>query len=330
MSEIRFLTSSDEHISDISPGFRKDSYRDAILKKLEWQGDMAKKFGATAVLRGGDLYHVKAQNKNSYSTTTAVAKIHREYHCPTYAMAGNHDMSNNDPESIPRQPLGLLLKSDVLRPMKDEIFTNGTLKCRVIGVEYTTDLDTDGLQDLIRKRPGDGYTVAFIHALAAMAPEERIQSFFHERVFDYRDLVFEGCPDVLIFAHYHRDSGIVEHNGIKFVNLGAISRGALTFENLDRKPKVGLVKINSQGISVEEHIVPHEDASKIFDLQLKKTIDNRRRDLNEFIAQLQQNAELSSDSTMESRKKELDKFPEDVRILANELIEAATAGTADE
>jgi len=330
MSEIRLLTSSDEHLADLNPGFRKDNYRDSILKKVEWQGEIAKKFGATAVLRGGDFFHVKAANKTTYATTTAAAEIHRRYHCPTYAMAGNHDMSNNDPSSIHRQPLGILLKSGVFRQLRDESFVDGTLKVRVVGVEYTTDLAVDGLADLVRKKPGDTYTVAFVHALASMAPEERIQSFFHENIFDYRDLVFDGCPDVYVFGHYHKDQGIVDHMGVKFVNLGAISRGALTFENLDRKPKVGLIKADSSGITVEEHIVPHEDSSSVFDLELKKRLDGERRSLNEFISQLHMNREMASDSSMELRKKELDKFPQDLRNLALELLEAAESGVADE
>jgi len=330
MSEIKFLTSSDEHLADQNPGFRKDNYRDSILKKLEWQGEFAKKCGVNAVLRGGDFFHVKAANKTTYATTTAAADIHRRYTVPTYSVAGNHDMSNNDPASIDRQPLGILLKSGVFRHLKDETFVDGTMRVRVVGVGYTTDIAVDGLSDIVRKKPGDTYTVAFVHALAAMAPEERIQSFFNENIFDYRDLIFEGCPDVYVFGHYHKDQGIVEHMGVKFVNLGAVSRGALTFENLDRKPKVSLIKADSRGISVEECIIPHEDSSVVFNLELKKRLDGERRSLNEFISQLHANRDLVSDSSVSDRKKELDKFPQDVRNLAMELLEAAEAGTSDE
>jgi hypothetical protein len=109
-----------------------------------------------------------------------------------------------------------------------------------------------------------------------------------------------------------------------------VSRGALTFENLDRKPKVALIKANSQGIFVEEHVVPHMDAADVFDLDLKKRLDTERRSLNEFVMQLHANRDMASDSSMEKRKKELETFPEDVRGLALELLEAAEAGVADE
>lgn len=328
MSEIRFLTSSDEHLADLAPGFRKDDYKSSILQKIEWQGDMAKRFKADAVLRGGDFFHVKAANKTTMRTMAMAARIHRKYPCPTFAMPGNHDMSNNDPDSVPGQPLGVMIESGVFKLMKEEIFISGSMKIRVVGVPYTTDIDVDGIHDLVKKKD-ETYTVAFIHALASMAPEERVQSFFNERIFDYRDLVFDGCPDIYVFGHYHKDQGIVDHLGVKFVNLGAISRGALTFENLDRKPKVSLIKADSRGIHVEEHIVPHEDSSQVFDLDRKKRLDEERKSLNDFISQLHDSASIASEASMDIRKKELDKYPEDLRELALTTLEAAESGVLD-
>ncbi len=328
MSEIRLLTSSDEHLADLAPGFRKDDYRSSILKKLEWQGDMARKFNADAILRGGDFFHVKAANKTTMRTMAMAARIHRKYSCPTYALAGNHDMSNNDPDSVASQPLGVMFGSGVFKQLRDETFTSGSMKLRVVGVEYTTDLDVDGLHDLVRKKD-ETYTVAFVHALAAMAPEEKIQSFFGEKIFDYRDLVFNGCPDVYVFGHYHKDQGIVEHMGTRFVNLGAISRGALTFENLERQPKVSLIRADSQGIHVESHVVPHEDALAIFDLERKKRMEKEVKDIDDFIRKMRADAAAGADDSLEARKAEMDKYPE-LRETMFELLETAAHGELDE
>ena len=329
MSEFRFLTSSDEHLADLAPGFRKDNYRDAILSKLEWQGTQAAKFGANAVVRAGDFFHVKAANKTTMRTMALAARIHRKYSCPTYAVAGNHDMSNNDPDSLVHQPLGVMLHSGVFNRLTEEVFESGSMKVRLVGVDYTTDIAVDGLHDMVRKKD-ETYTIAFVHALAAMAPEERIQSFFGEKIFDYRDLVFQGCPDVYVFGHYHKDQGVVDHMGVKFVNLGAISRGALTFENMERRPKVSMIKCNSQGVFVDVSEVPCEDASQIFDLALKKRLDDERKNLDDFIFKLMANRALAADSNMDSRKQELDKYPDDLKKLALETLESAEAGTLEE
>lgn len=329
MSRINFVTSSDEHLSDLAPGFRKDDYRADVLRMIEWQGDFAKKSNSNAVLRGGDFFHVKAANKTTMRTMAMAARLHRNYSCPTYSLAGNHDMSNNDPQSIPGQPLGVMFGSNVFRKMEDEIFESGSLKVRVVGVEYTTDLDVDGLSEIVKKKD-ENFTIAFIHALASMAPTEKIQSFFNERIFDYRDLVFNGCPDLYVFGHYHKDQGIVEHLGVKFVNLGSISRGSLTFENLDRKPKSALIEISPNGINAEEIVIPHPDSSEIFDLEKKKQIDVQKKDLSDFISSLRASSSLSSDTSLDSRKSELSSFPDDLRKLCLETLEAAESGLLDQ
>jgi len=332
LSEIRFLTSSDEHLADLSPGFRKDDYRSAILDKLAWQADMARRFQANAVLRGGDLFHVKEANKTTMATLGHVAKIHAGGSCPTFAVAGNHDMSRNDPDSLPRQPLGVLFRSRAVSQLRDETFESGTLRVRVVGVEYTVGMEEAHLHDSVRKKDGSDYTIAFVHALAAYAPEERIQSFFHEHIFDYRDLVFDGCPDVYIFGHYHKDQGVQEHLGIKFVNLGAVSRGALTFENMERKPKVSLIKCDSRGVHVEEHIIPHADALNVFDLEKKKQLDAERRSLNDFLVQLRAGASAPEDGGIRNRLEDLknSNMADDVKVRIEEILEAAEAGTLDE
>lgn len=329
MSEIRLVTSSDEHLSDQPPGSRKDDYRASILKKLEWQGELAKKVEASALIRGGDFFHHKAANKVTHATIQLAAQVHQKYHCPTYALAGNHDMSNNDPATVNRQqPLGVLFRTGVFNQLTEKRFTSGSMSVRVVGVEYTTDIDLDGIQSIVKKKDNDTYTVAVIHALASMAPTEKIQSVFNERIFDYRDLVYEGCPDVYVFGHYHKDQGIVDHLGVKFVNVGSVSRGALTFENLDRKPKSCVIRADSRGIHVEEVVIPHEDASDVFDLDLKKRLDNERKDLNDFIAKLRSNS--FSDNSLDLRKQELDQFPEDLKKLAIEVLETAEEGALDE
>lgn len=331
MSEIRFITSSDEHLADLNVGSRKDDYRNAILRKLEWQGQFARQFDADAVLRGGDFFHVRAANKTTMATLSETARLHREYPCRTYALAGNHDMCYGDPDTINRQPLGVMIRSRVFWPLQDERFIHGSMRVRVIGVEYTPDLDYDGLFNLIKKNDGDTYTIAVLHTLAAYAPDQKKEVFFGEKIFDYRDLIFEGCPDVYVFGHYHKDQGIQEHLGVKFVNLGAIARGSLTFENLTRMPKVSSIICNSQGISIEEHIVPHEDASRVFDLERKQQLEKEKRSFDSFLEKLKSNTVISEDGGVKdylSKFKESD-YSMDLKRMVSETLEAAEIGVLE-
>jgi hypothetical protein len=240
-------------------------------------------------------------------------------------------MVYNDIETIERQPIGVLFKTRIFKPLQDEVFVSGTLKVRVIGVPYVSDISIEQLREKVKKTPDDVYTVAVVHALSALAPEEKIQRFFNEPILDYRDLVFEGCPDVFVFGHYHKDQGIEDLHNVKFVNLGAISRGALTFENLERKPKISTLVFNSQGISVEEHIIPHLDPSEVFDLERKAKIDKELKDLDDFMKSLRQDSVLASSKTPKDWLDSLDwsQYGEDLRSTAFEILEAAEAGVLD-
>lgn len=332
MSEIVLCTSSDEHLADQNPSFRKDDYKSAILTKLEWQGEFARRAGARAFIRAGDFFHVKPANKTTMATMAKAAGIHRRYPCDTWSVAGNHDMSYNDPSTVPGQPLGVLFSAGVFKPLTEQVFESGSLKVRVVGVEYTADIDHDHLVDLVRKRPDDQYVVAVVHALAAMAPPEKIQSFFNERVFDYRDLVFDGCPDAYVFGHYHKDQGIVDHLGTRFVNLGAVSRGALTFENLDRQPKMSLLKFDSRGLSAEEIVIPHKDPSEIFDLEKKKQVDRERRAIDDFISLIRSDKEIAGAKTYQDKLahfRSSPEYPDDLKRCIVETLEAAEAGDGE-
>lgn len=330
MSRITIVTSSDEHLADVTPGFRKDDYRESILSKIKWQGDLAARVAAHAVVRGGDFFHVKAANKTTMGTMSLAAEAHRFYPCPTYSIVGNHDLSRNDITTVKRQPIGVMFSSDILFRLTRESLLSGSMSVRMIGVDYRPDMSTEILREILAQDDEDAtYKVAFVHALAESDPSERVQSHFNEEIMDYRDLVFRGCPDVYVFGHYHKDQGIQEHLGTKFVNLGSISRGSLNVDNASRKPKVSVITFNSQGISIEEHIVPHRDASEVFDFERKQQIDKERKSLNEFIECLRENVSMADGSDLARKREELitsSSFPNDLKDLMIHIIEAAEAG----
>jgi DNA repair exonuclease SbcCD nuclease subunit len=331
MSEIRLFTSSDEHLSDRTPGFRKDDYRAAILAKLAWQGKMAEKFGAQAILRGGDFFHAKSPTRTSMATLVSAMATHGGYLCPTYAVVGNHDMVDNDLSTLVKQPLGVLFESKLFRRLTDEVFEIGSLNVRVVGVDYAPGMTVQSLTDRVKSK-GHTYTVAVVHALAELAPSQRMQSFFNEEILDYRDLVFPGCPNVYVFGHYHKDQSVQEHLGVKFVNLGAISRGALTLENLERKPKVALMRFDSGGISIEEEIVPHEDASRVFDLERKQSEETSRKSMDAFLDKLRSNAAMIGGSDIRQRMNRFmssNDFTSDEKDAVREVFEAAEAGQGE-
>ena len=257
--------------------------------------------------------------------------IHGGYPCPTYSIVGNHDMVYNDLSTLSRQPLGVLFESKLFKRLTEQVFESGTLSVRVVGVDYTPSMTSQTLADLVKSK-GHSYTVAVVHSLAEMAPAQRTQSFFNEEILDYRDLVFPGCPDVYVFGHYHKDQSIQEHLGVKFVNLGAVSRGALTVENLDRKPKIALMKFDGSRFSIEEETVPHEDSSRVFDLERKQSTEAGRQSMEVFLDKLRSNASMVGGTDIRQRMAhfmESEDFSSDEKDAVREIFEAAESGQGE-
>jgi len=257
--------------------------------------------------------------------------VHGGYPCPTYAIVGNHDMTYNDLSTLSRQPLGVLYESKLFKRLTEEVFESGSLSVRVVGVDYAPGMTVATLADLVKSK-GHSYTVAVVHALAEMAPSQKTQSFFNEEILDYRDLVFPGCPDVYVFGHYHKDQSVQEHLGVRFVNLGAISRGALTVENLERKPKIALMQFGGSGFSIEEKVVPHEDASRVFDLERKQSVEIGKQSMDVFLDKLRSNATMigSADIRLRmARFMESEDFTSDEKSAVREVFEAAEAGQGE-
>lgn len=325
MSYLSFLYRTDVHAADKSPASWKGDYPSEIWNNLEQIGKMAKERGVKAVLDGGDFIHVKASSKTSHSLLRRTALIHRAYPCPTFEVEGNHDLSYNDLDSIERQPLGVLYAAGVFKPLRDQVFEDGPLRVRVVGAPYSP---TRNLSDLrtIQKQPGDTFLVAVVHALAAKNPPASVEDFFGEPVFKYEDLITPNGPDVWCFGHWHRDQGIEVIQGRQFVNLGAVSRGSLIRENLERTPKVALIEATPEGIRVSPHPLIVLPSEEVFDLERKLQEEVKRDDIDQFIERLVLNADVDPKEAVETNIRALGSFADRVREKALYYYERAEAG----
>lgn len=99
------------------------------------------------------------------------------------------------------------------------------------------------------------------------------------------------------FGHWHKDQGICEIEGKKFVNQGAVSRGSLVRENTERTPQVAVIEALPDGIQVRtvKLIVP--PAAEVFDLERKTKQEAENTRIDQFITQL--DASLTGDPTLD-------------------------------
>lgn len=321
MSRLSFIFRTDTHVADRSPASWKADYPAEIWDNLEQIGVLARAHKANAVLDGGDYFHVKAASRNSHALVIKSTAIQNEYPCDTYCVEGNHDIKYNNLGTIEEQPLGVLYESGVFKHLRDEVFEDGGLRVRVVGVPYDP---ARSLADLtsIQKQEGDTYLIAVVHALAGEKPPSKVEEFFGEPVFRYSDLVTDNGPDVWCFGHWHQDQGIVEFAGKQFVNQGAVSRGALTFENIQRTPQVALIEADGKGIRTQLLPLKVAPPEEVFDFERKERAEQESVNIDQFVLRLQQDVIVDPDAEIEGTIQQLD-FAQDVRAAALQYLERA-------
>lgn len=316
-----FVFRTDVHAADKGPASWKADYAAEIDSSLEQIGEIARAHQATAVLDGGDFIHLKPPSKTSHGLVARVARIHSRYPCPTYAVAGNHDMVYNNIDTLERQPLGVLFDSGVFKQLQEEVFRVDGTQVRVVGIPYASDLKLEQLRAL-KKKPGDDHLFAVVHALAGKDPPDHAEDFFNEPVFRYRDLITPDGPSVWMFGHWHKDQGIEHIDGRWFVNQGAVSRGALVRENLERTPKVAVIFADGSDLRIESVPLKVAPGSEVFDVERKERRDREGEVIERFVRRLEENAKFDPSMSMADTLTTLD-FAPDVRSLALEYLERA-------
>lgn len=317
----RFLFRTDVHVADKSPASWKGDYLGEILDNLRQIGDLAIKHKATAVLDGGDFFHIKTSGRTSHATIIKVTEIHRSYPCPIYCIEGNHDITGDNLETIDQQPLGVLYSTGVFNHLREAVFDVGGKRIRVVGLPYDPSRTVRDIQETVRKQPGDDYLLAVVHALAAEDPPDHVEEFFGEPVFRYDSLIYEDGPDVFCFGHWHRDQGVVEIEGRYFVNQGALSRGALTKENTQRIPKAALIEFSDK-ITVTLCPMAVAPASEVFDIERKERQEREAQIIDQLSEALESEMDIDPSQDIETTLDGLN-FMAEVKALAKEYLEKA-------
>lgn len=319
---ISFVYRTDTHLSDRSPASWKADYPAEIWSNIVQVGEIALEYESSAVLDGGDYFHVKAATRNPHFLVSETARVHANYPCKAYSVEGNHDIAYNLLDSVPRQPIGVLYETGVFGKLRDELFEDGDLRVRVVGVPYSATRTAEDLRG-IQKQPGDDFLVAVVHNLAGENPPDSVTDFFNEPVFRYDHLITRDGPDVWCFGHWHKDQGIVKIGGKSFVNQGALSRGSLINENTLRTPKATVLRFEKKH-GIELITVPFKvaPAADVFDMDRKERQDKEHHNIDQFIAKLQSDAKFDPSVSIESNIQSLN-FADNVKRIALDYLERA-------
>ena len=281
---VRLVWRTDVHMADRGPESRKDDWPKTVLDKLSQVRAVAEKVRAAAVLDGGDFFHVKSPSRNSHALVQMTAEHHADYPCPVYCTPGNHDCTYGDYAFLPQQPLGVLYSTGVFKRLYDEheaVFEQDGVKVRVVGVPYHgTKYDLDRFRNI--KRGDEHHLVCVAHVLAS----ERGGTMFEgEDIVRYSDLL-DTAPDVLMFGHWHKDQGVTTLGDKTFVNLGSLTRGSLSQDEVERQPACAVLSFMPTGRDIRVVRLKVKPADEVFDVERRQRVESRRMEMDAFVSTL--------------------------------------------
>lgn len=307
-NEISFIHYTDVHLMAGNPPSRIGSYREDILDKLRHIAELSVQHKVDFTVCGGDLFHHKKPASTPHSLVVDTTEVLNSTGVPNYIVPGNHDIQYDNMETIPEQPLGVLIQSGTLRQMKDQVVQKGNLKVKLWSHPFDEqpDLSVAALTD----REDIDTHILGIHIYSAPVGGK----LFSTRVYSYDDLGATG-HDVYLLGHYHADNGAVHSSDYGpheqlFVNIGSLSRGDYGDENIARQPQCCLVKVTKKGTKtvVTSQVIPVrcKQASEVFDLEKKEKLESQKQETATFVQELQDAASrIEADTSVEEDLKEL-------------------------
>ena len=323
---MKFILLNDVHLSHRGPQSRLDDWQEAIFGKLAQVTKVAVKVQARAVCIAGDVFHHKS--RIAYHTVLRLmlwALDLQQQGIDVLVIPGNHDEVHDRLDSIDSQPLGLLFASGA--------FTDVSLRAKrytvdaghagndvtVVGLPYPDALTLENFQKTIEPRGQGGRALLMAHCFATSAGG----TYFGQPIHPYSALMHLPY-DVFHFGHDHSDHGVAQsETGQFFVNIGSLSRGSLSQDDLKREVKIALVDF-AETVTVRQIKLKVAATSEVFDLALKAQKDRESKEVEAFVGQLHADLALAGPVSFKDRLVKME-LPDVVRAKVLTYIDAAEA-----
>jgi DNA repair exonuclease SbcCD nuclease subunit len=273
-SKVNFTFITDIHLSARVPGRRRDNYRAAIMEKLELSRQLTEKVKGRC-LCGGDVFHVKrpGSDANPHSLVRELIELIQKFPGGAWwGAVGNHDISQNNINTLPEQPLGTVIAAEVFKDLSAEraFFVNDEVAVAVDAFDYYEDSDIVIRNIMADEEPWpaklDGlkkFRVAIVHASGNPGGS---RDFFGHKTIGYDQLV--GCGyDVMLWGHDHWRTETVEVGGCTHVNLGSLARAALSSDEVDRPVVVPVISFSTEGVKIVEKELPVKSLELAFTIE---------------------------------------------------------------
>lgn len=250
--DITFMT--DIHLADTAPGRRRGNYRQAIMKKMAFVRDNLDK-SAGVCLCGGDLFHLKAPERNSHGMVRETIELFQSFpQRKVFGIVGNHDISEDNMVSLPQQPLGVVIESGAYEVIKDPFlisFGDNNL-IQIHGFDHD---DSFKIRQAMLDCVGDeraSYHVAVVHAMGGPGGDG---SFFGELKIGY-DTLTDSIFDVVLWGHDHSRIEKTRVGNTTHIHYGSLARASLNSDEVDRRVSVPMMTFTKDGYKIKELVVP--------------------------------------------------------------------------
>ncbi len=321
---IKLVWATDPHVSDIAPVSRTDNWTETILDKISQVLEICEDVGAKSSIWGGDIFNIKQPDRNSFRTVNRMLRMLKSTSCDNYSNVGNHDCKFGDYKFLPDQPLEALFAGGGFKRLYDNheaVFTGFGVKVRVVGIPYHgKKYDLERIRNI--KKGSEDYLVC--NALL-LATDSSGTMFDKEDVLKYSDIPdLASEVDVWMFGHWHKDQGIKTlSNGSQVVNVGSLSRGALSEDNIQRTPCVAILEFGSDKVKIVKRDLKVQSSDSIFDLEKRSEEERRDNQMDDFVDRIQATLQSTQQrASFESRIAAMD-IPDHVKERGLHFIELA-------
>lgn len=323
MGELVVVWRSDAHLADEPPQSRLDDWTATILEKIEQVGKIAQSVGAVAVLDGGDSLHIKSPFRNSHSLVREMVGAHKAYPCPIYVNVGNHDVKYGDLAYLKESPLSVLFETGIFQRLYDNhegLIGSGSMQVRLVGIPYHgTKYDMRRFTNIQKK--SERWLVANVHCLASSQGGTLFEA---EDVIKYSDLL-DTAPDVYCFGHSHNNQGVTQVGNKWFVNVGGLSRGTISQDDVDRIPECAILRFSETGVKIERRPLVVKPSKEVLDIVGKVRKEAREMTMDAFVESLKESLQARKEESLLDLIHDLPDIPPEVKERALSYIEKAGA-----
>ncbi len=229
--KVTLVYTTDWHLSEKPIGRRRDNYKQAILDKINFTSDLAWKVNGVG-LCGGDVFNYKRPDHPCNTVSLIVDALHAMRNFPTgcvYGGIGNHDLFFDRMDSLPNQPLGLLIATGAYHDLTQQpvIFTD---KKESFGVmveafpyEHDGSRNVERIMNAPLRPPLATYRVGIVHQYGEAGNRGTL---WGASKIGYNELA-DSDYDFLLWGHDHSRKETITVGNTTHINLGSLARAVL-------------------------------------------------------------------------------------------------------